>query len=563
MKLPIRFLRLLFFWSSWSYVLADGASVQAQEFVESFIHHYEFSPEGRYTHEYHPFLLTRTAKSFADLEQRLMQEKFSLLGRLVIMGYEENAVPSYYTNYKHSGINDEALRKNNTGWSLRLHNRFGFMTGFLFKDTSLTHPIFEHIDRDDVAIFDDRASLFQEHAFGQALPLMRHEQERMERMLATKTPADIIAELSSFWQMLYSNAFKVGNKQIAGTQDVLFSIEYARHLSQSISPVRKFFTGPDITYPIEVTAKQDRLATLHAQHFVQRLLRELEPHNGQNTAYVFCSFVDGVGKSTMLGNIKNWMHWSGNVEAFDHVDNSSSQLSDLFKLKKGVYIADLPAQVSHFTYKPDGIVFVDVRTVYNSQECAELVNFVNTHKEELHAQSAQIFTDVKNIITSHGYFSSALSETQHPSYAFARNVMLLGKEQSNIWIPFVYQDKSFLFKDTDPLEIRCVTSLTAVKSEGLKNIEAEQMLFPEGVRFPLPYENFLNDLVAKLKSQEIKNIVFVDFLSMYPRSSRENVRINYLLQQMALLDKDFYADQSLYRDFVSEDVNPGGTDVQE
>ena len=301
MKLPIRFLRLLFFWSSWSYVLADGASVQAQEFVESFIHHYEFSPEGRYTHEYHPFLLTRTAKSFADLEQRLMQEKFSLLGRLVIMGYEENAVPSYYTNYKHSGINDEALRKNNTGWSLRLHNRFGFMTGFLFKDTSLTHPIFEHIDRDDVAIFDDRASLFQEHAFGQALPLMRHEQERMERMLATKTPADIIAELSSFWQMLYSNAFKVGNKQIAGTQDVLFSIEYARHLSQSISPVRKFFTGPDITYPIEVTAKQDRLATLHAQHFVQRLLRELEPQNGQNTAYVFCSFVDGVGKSTMLG----------------------------------------------------------------------------------------------------------------------------------------------------------------------------------------------------------------------------------------------------------------------
>ncbi|MFA5306695.1 MAG: hypothetical protein WC365_04560, partial [Candidatus Babeliales bacterium] len=400
-------------------------------------------------------------------------------------------------------------------------------------------------------IFDDRALLFQEHAFGQALPLMRYEQERVMRKLAEKTPADIVAELSKFWQLLYSNAFKVGNKQIAGTQDVLFSIEYARHLSQSPLPVRKFFTGPDITYPIEITAKQDRDATLHAQHFAQRLLRELEPQGGQNTAYIFCSFVDGVGKSTMLGNIKNWMHWSGNVDAFTHVDNSSSQVCDLFKLKDGVYIADLPAQVSHFTYKPDGIVFADVRTLYDAQQCTELATFINAHKETLRTESAQIFATVKNIIAQRGYFAQELADVQKPSFAFARNVLLLGKEHSNVWIPFLYQGKSYLFKDAEPLEIRCVTSLAMVKSEGLKNIEAEQMLFSEGVRFPLPYEHFLNDLVAQLKSQNIKNIVFIDFLSMYPRSSRENVRINYLLQQMALLDKNFCAEQSLYRDFIS------------
>lgn len=554
-KLRSLLLFLVCFCSCWCcQILCELSLSHEQEFIKSFIHHYEFGPEGRYTHEYHPFLLTRTAQSFADLELRLKQENFSLLGRMIIMGYEENAVPAYYTNYKHSGINDEAMRKNNTGWSLRLHNRFGFMTGFLFKDLASTNPIFEHfehIDGDDVAIFDDRATLFQEHAFGQALPLMRREQERMMHMLAKKTPADIVAELSKFWKLLYSNAFKVGNKQIAGTQDVLFSIEYARHLSQSQLPVCKFFTGPDITYPIEVTAKQDRCATIHAQHFAQRLLRELVSQDGQNTAYIFCSFVDGVGKSTMLGNIKNWMHWSGNIEEFAHVDNSSSQVCDLFKLKPGVYIADLPAQVSHFTYKPDGIVFVDVRTLYDAQQCAVLTTFINTHKEELRDECARIFAAVKNIIAERGYCAPEFSDTKHPDLAFVRNVILLGKEQSNVWIPFIYQGKSYLFKDSEPLEIRCVTSLAAVKSEGLKNIEAEQMLFSEGLRFPLPYEHFLKDLVTQLKSQNIKNIVFVDFLSMYPRSSRENVRINYLLQQMALLDTNFHPEQSLYRDFVS------------
>ncbi len=49
----------------------------------------------------------------------------------------------------------------------------------------------------------------------------------------------------------------------------------------------------------------------------------------------------------------------------------------------------------------------------------------------------------------------------------------------------------------------------------------------------------------------IRNVVFVDFLSMYPRSSRENIRVNYLLQQMALLDNSFQPQISLYKDFVS------------
>ncbi|MFH0898249.1 MAG: hypothetical protein V1855_01600, partial [bacterium] len=81
--------------------------------------------------------------------------------------------------------------------------------------------------------------------------------------------------------------------------------------------------------------------------------------------------------------------------------------------------------------------------------------------------------------------------------------------------------------------------------------ESEHMLFTEGIRFPLPYQFFLDDLVKKLANQKVKNVVFVDFLSMYPRSSRENIRINYLLQQLALLDVSFDVQQSMYKDFVS------------
>jgi len=550
----------LMLWCSWGYAGDEIISQSEQkEFIESFIAHYEFNPEGRYTHEYHPFLLDRTRQSFDALEKRLQNEQFSVAGRIVIMGYEENAVPQYYTNFRRSKIDDEAIRKSATGWSLRLHNRFGFMSGFLLKDlpwlteTYLKNQdsVFEHVDVQTIPLFDDRAVIFHQHAFGQALPYMQKERELLCRKLVGGKPHDVLKELRLFWQTLYRGAFKVGNKQIAGTQDVLFSIEYVHYLMNSPLPLLKFFIGPDLTYPIEITAKQDRFATVHAQHFVKKFAKRLQSIKGEKTVYVFCSFVDGVGKSTMLGNIKNWQKWSSDIEKFDHVDNSSSQTCDLFALSDHVFIADLPAQVSHFTYKPDGLVFVDVRTHDDALLCKELDAFVLSHRAELKEQGSQIFAAVKQIMATKGAHAPELHDPRNTLYAFAKNVVILGKEASNQWVPFMYDGKSYLFKDSKPLEIRYVASLTSVKSEGLKNIEAEQMLFFEGIRFPLQYGDFLDDLVKKFKEQQITQVVFVDFLSMYPRSSRENIRINYLLQQMALLDKSFTPMLSLYRDFVS------------
>jgi hypothetical protein len=527
-----------------------------QSFIESFIKHYEFNPEGRYVHEYHSFVLQKTSASLDILEEHLQTEGFCLCGRNVILGYEENAVPNYYTNFCKPKIQDEASRLNRIDWSLRLHNRFGFMTGFLFKDINKllqqkTCFSFLHINSESIPIFDDRASIFQEHAFGDAIELIYKAEECIVNSIQDKDQRGVFSSLIKFWKIMYSSAFKSGNNQIAGTQDILFSIEYAKHLMRSNLPLFNFFTGPDITYPIEIFTKQSKEVTYNAQTFVKEFIPRLEPQNDCSTAYIFCSLVDGVGKSTMLGNIKNWIKYGDDVDQFQHVDNSSSQLAEVFKLKKNVYIADLPAQISHFTYKPDGLVFVDVLTKYSEEQIHEVQQFVIDNKNNLEEQYEFLLSKVNDIVAQYGWFFPSINDITLPSQAFIKNVLLLKKEYENKWIPFEYKNQQYLFDRDKPTLLRYLTTLGKVKSEGLKNIESEQMLFLDGVRLPLPFNLFLNDLTQKLKNQGIKNIVFVDFASMYPRSCRENIRINYLLQQLALLDEKFNVENSMYKDFVS------------
>ena len=193
-----------------------------QEFSDSFLRHYEFSPEGRYVHEYHPFLLQKTAHSFDELEATLKHEGFNLKGRMIISGYEEHAVPSYYTNYKAPRINDEASVKGLAGWSVKLHNRFGFMTGFLFKDVNQLAPagnletaIFEHVDAHTIPIFDDRAIIFQEHAFNEALCLMNKAYGSVMRKVKAGDSRKVLEDLVKFWESMYFNALKIGNQQVA------------------------------------------------------------------------------------------------------------------------------------------------------------------------------------------------------------------------------------------------------------------------------------------------------------------------------------------------------------
>lgn len=529
------------------------------QFAQSFIDHYNVQPEGRYAHEYHPFLLKHTADSLQILEESIQAQKIALAGRMIILGYEENAMPQYYTDYTKVRINDEASIKGHAGWSKRLHNHFGFMTGFLFRALTEDHAFsgdgkelfFEHILGHSLHLFKSRAQLFQKHAFGQAYNLVMTTEQAVLQQVRTGNSQALFETLSSFWQTLYEQALKTGDAQVAGTQDILFSIAYADHLAQSKIPLLYYVTGPDITYPIEPSCKYDPAATIHAQKFIKILSSRLDQVDREPTAYIFCSFVDGVGKSTTLGNIQNWIKHGNNLHEFEHVDNSSSQFATIFPYKKNTYIVDLPAQISHFTYKPDGLVYVDARTELSQEKIDEIVSHFYLHQEQFVQDFLSNSKQAQEVKNTEGLLASLFHSEDKPQFAFIKNIFLLKKEQSNSWVPFVYENQEYIFKTASPTELRMLVPLDRVKSEGLKNIESEQMLFFSGIKLPPSYNFFIEDLLHKLTQAEIKKVYFIDFMSMYPRSCRENVRINYLLQQIAHLEEGLNPYNTLYRNYSS------------
>jgi len=547
-------------------ILSAVNDLETQEkFLDSFIHYYDFTTVGRYTHEYHPFLFEKSSYSLDELEQSLEARGLSIKGRVVIAGYEEAAVPSYYTNYKvctGSKINDEVRIRDSAGWTQQLHNKFGLMTGFLFRDVSLIsnycrankiEPLFEHINLHTMPIYDRDSWLFQRHAFGNMFRIMEDEQNIINFHICRRNTNKIFDELINFWRTLYEYELRFGNRQVLGTQDVLFSIAHAEHLYRSNVPLLKYYVGPDITYPIKVTSVQKESATYNAQAFVKKFVKHLKAIDNKATAYIFCSFVDGVGKSTLLGNVQNYKKYGNWFIEYDAVDNSSSQLAQLYECGNDVFIADLPAQMSHFTYKPDGMVYFDPLAAGIS-ECfyEQLVAFVVQDKSRFIAAYEKEISQVKMIVVRDGWFSSELSDQNFPQKAFIKNLLLLKRQDRNTWIPFSHGGKHYLFHRNNPERIRMLVKLELADSVGLKNYEPEQMLFFEGVRFPLAYNLFIDDLVGKLQERGIQNIVFVDFLSMYPRSSRENIRINYLLQQLSLLYNNFSIEQSSYGTFVND-----------
>lgn len=540
-----------------------GAATQLEQdkaFLESFINYYEFNTVGRYAHEYHPFLLKKTSHSFDELERHLGRQGFSINSRIVLTGYEERGVLRYFTNVLEANgakINDEASSKSDAGWSQTLHNRFGLMTGFLFRRAnelceSDNLKLCDHLNAHTIEIYDQRASVFQEDAFGAAYPAMVEREKKILMKLVKRDVNGVFDELIKFWQSLYFGCSKSGDKQVAGTQDILFTLEHARHLHRSTLPLRRYFVGPDITYPIDPSTRCLAEATTNAQQFVKKMVQELYPVNDQTTCYVFRSFVDGVGKSTMLGNIKNWMKHGAAIHLYEAVDNTSSQFAELFKFADKTFIADLPAQISHFTHKPDGLVYSDVQAEkLPASRLNELISYAETNKKKLIKEYWQLLTAVNKEVKEQGWHAPLCTSAAKPAAWFAKNVMLLKKEATNQWIPFTYQQHHYLFNSADTQGIRMLKPLALASSIGLKNAQSEQMLFTEGVRLPIPYQTFLKNFEDQLKLRGIKQIVFVDFLSMYPRSSRENIRINFLLQQMAMLDRSFTVENSFYRDFIN------------
>ncbi len=530
------------------------------EFTESFVSHYEFNTSGRYAHEYHPLILQKTAQSMEQLENAFSDQGFNLIGRYILMGYEENAFQSFFPRVRDCQgalIDDEASFKDPRGWCIQLHNRFGTMSGFPFRSineasTQSRRNLFEHINPHAVEIFSKNIDLLQIHSFGQMSKTMFKLEREVYDLALEDNWREIIGKLVSFWTALYNGEYKTGDQQVAGTQDILFSIENAKFLQKSDLELIKFFTGPDITYPIVVSKVCSAKATQNAQDFIARFVQELKPVKNEPTLFVFRSFVDGVGKSTLLGNIKNWMEFQGSVEKYKITDNTSTLESEMFKFSDNVYIADLPAQMSHFTHKPNGLVWVDQQAIFTDDyNTDQAVHYFAENKDSLKEKYEKLAQEVQNIIATSGTANPIFSDTTRPEFGFVRNLIILKDLDRNNWIPFSIEGQHFLGNLYDLSQVRVLTEIGKARSEGLKNVQAAQMIFTEGLMFPATYNDFVDILTTQSKELGIKNVVFVDFLSMYSRSSRENIRINYLLQLMGLIESSFDPFKTLYRNFVS------------
>jgi len=518
---------------------------QVHDFCSSFINSYDMS--GRYTHEYHPFILDRAKESFLKLQDYLQNKGYEINGHEIILGYQEDAIVPYQTQWNRVLINDEAVVKKHAGLCSPVKNLFGFVTGFLLKDAQWLYNRWypgieskiEHVAANPIELFNDYAVIFQKHAFGKDFDYFIKVRNSLERSIYTDDIKAVMADLVNFWTAIYEQFSRSGSNEVIATQDLVFSIDYAKALLDNSVTIKKVFLGPDITYPIEILAFQKQRATANAQKFVQQFVNRIEPINNENTAYFFCSYVDGVGKSTLLNNIKNYQLHGFDLDSYARCDNSSSQFAEIYGLKPGVFLVDMPAQMSHFVAKPDGYVFAEVDTVkdlkpgfcdraikHAYKNAKSLTNAFLALKKSLEAQDLTLFQP-NSPIEHYAYNFVLLNPGANSNKDFAN--------QRLKWIPYEFEQHFLLFNINDRKSLRVLTPIAETHSKGLKEVIPEMMLFTKGVSFPKPYDDFLTDLNQKLADAHIKKVVFVDFLSMYPRSSRENVRLNFIMQYLTKL----------------------------
>ncbi len=507
-------------------------------FTKSFVEGYCFNPESCFAREYHPYLLEKTQRSVQLLEQHIQNSGFSIAHRILIMGYERNAVQPYLNCLSHEQIDDESVLKTTGGWEFAPGNLFGFLTGYLFKDVQ-NNALVEHMTSDPIELFNDDLPLLQQHAFGKWYDFIASYQHGVQKCVDANQTAGIFNHLTKFWQSIYESECKNVQGSSFATQDILFSLYYVKHITESARTIKRWFIGPDLTYPIEVTSRQSSEVTKNTQAFVKRFVKELKPVDGKKTAYVFLSFVDGVGKSTLLGNVCNWLKHKTNFDRYTHVSNTSSQRATLYQVDDQVVIVDLPAQISHYCAKPDGSVYIDVGF------CKHLAMpvLIAVYKHVLaHGEAIQLDNKKRTDELAAGASAQSIEDQ------VLNTIRTLGITSS--WCPFVFNELHGAFNVHNPSQVRILMPFDQAHSQGLKIKEPELMIFDKGLNIPMRYDKFLKDLTDQMSAAGVQNVVLVDFLSMYPRTSRETIRINYLLQQL----KSFYHDEydiqsSAYRVF--------------
>jgi len=508
-------------------IALNATNTSLSLFTQSFINGYGFNPESCFAREYHPFLLEKTQQSVKQLEQQLEVNNLPIDHRIVIMGYENNAIPPYLNCLSQERITDESVLKTTGGWEFAPGNLFGFLTGYLFKDV-YENNTFKHIIAEPIELFNNELPLLQQHAFGTWYDFVVGYQRGVQRCIDSSNIPGVFDHLVNFWQSIYQAESKNVSGSSFATQDILFSLYYLNHITQSQRQIKHMFIGPDITYPIEVLSQQSERVTQNAQFFVQRFVQELQPVEEQKTAYVFMSFVDGVGKSTLLGNIRNWLQHNTQFKHYTHVSNASTQRAALYHVNDQVTIVDLPAQISHYCAKPDGAVYIDLGfcTHIDKQKIIALYQYILSEQEIIKQ---------KNCARTQELATGATPKSPEDHVLHAISTL----NTYSAWCPFEYQEIHGVFNSHNPAKIRLLVPFDQAHSQGLKIKEPELMIFDKGLHIPMRYDLFLQDLIQQMHTDGIKKVVLVDFLSMYPRTSRETIRINYLLQYL----KNFYHDE--------------------
>ncbi len=522
-------------------------SSKFDQFSQSFLGCYDFSLAAKFGHEYHPYVLNLARKSIEQMEQKL-GEHFSLDHRIIILGFEQAGLPNFFPHQKDlqgGQIDDEYSIKQNSSWTEKVHNNFGCMSAFLFRDLQQMKSCnqFEWIAADEIPLLWKRMTPYQRYTFGSYFKMILGNIANVELAMMMQDPKQVLDVLSSFWEQIYVKKSQPEDSFFV-SQDVLFNIENASFLKDSKVEIKKFYVGPDITYPIETKQKCNANATRHAQLLIKEISKQIHKVDDQPTVFVLKSFVDGVGKTTLLANIKNYIKYGEQFEKYESVDNSSSLEFDLFEFSPNVFIADLPAQMSHFTFKPDGFVFVAPEDIKFDMSLVSLAkNYFAENYKELRARK-------KNLLQKLDSNSTNESSLESLELQYLQNCQNLKLQKDDV--SFVFEQHLFLakFNSAGRPEIKILSPIAKARSEGLKNADPSEMIFPNPPMFPQVYEKFLQDLVLSFSEKEIKRIVFIDFLSMYPRSSRETVRLNYLLQQMAITNQDFSLYDTVYAPYL-------------
>ena len=117
--------------------------------------------------------------------------------------------------------------------------------------------------------------------------------------------------------MFYKRSSTTGSQEVVGTQDMLFSTEYARALTEGKAPLKKILLVLILHTPSKCLIAKRLGLPLTLKSSLKFYKKKCNQLKIKIQPIYFCSFVDGVLKSTLLNNVKNWGKYEDQFNRYD------------------------------------------------------------------------------------------------------------------------------------------------------------------------------------------------------------------------------------------------------